>query len=593
MVLDTAVRYSARDKATIVRHIGRTAGGLSVAIFATGWTPHMTIVAPNGWRSEYNDQLELLLEEKLQTRLHGMAEGERMLSMRKIVSHITVVMSETIMGYVHGRGKSQFLRIHLMCPDGVAPMRDCFHGYSLEQVDGKVKKADGIRVVVGSAGVHLQKGATKTFGSNIDPRLQSMVDQGVRGGQWVSVHRDRLCDVTRTTCDMEVDASADELKWHDVETFSGVAPLRGASYDIETSMRKGVFSDSKCDPVIVIGIHFNCVGVSEELLPNPIILCMRECNPIEGVTVICYTDDQEACMIQDAVRIMGGGCGTDDSMLGFDADIVRGWNINNFDWPYLEGRAKQLGVEHAFAHSMSRMRWSPMFIIEAWQGTPQMGLRKCNKIILPGRIGGDMFVYVGLEGFRELKDLKLNTVSMAFLNDEKDPVHFTQIMTMWQGDADSRTQLCKYCLKDAKLPNDISSKLYAVFSVVEKARITGVPCDWVMGRGTMARCNSLVFRSALEHGFVIPYVAPPPPPKPGAPQRQCAEYEGATVLEPDPGVWEFVSILDFNAMYPNIIMKYNLCYTTYTSEKSVPGAFGIIEVNHCKHFFYCKSLKKN
>ena len=55
----------------------------------------------------------------------------------------------------------------------------------------------------------LRKGATLTYDSNVEPRLQAMVDLGIRGGQWVYVSRDLVAgEATRTSCDLEVPAAS-------------------------------------------------------------------------------------------------------------------------------------------------------------------------------------------------------------------------------------------------------------------------------------------------------------------------------------------------------------------------------------------------
>ena len=86
--------------------------------------------------------LEVRLQEKVQTRLFETPEGERMMGtqrMREIVARIDEVQRETIMGYVPGRTKTTFLRIHVNSPDAVRPVRDCFHGYALELVGGRTR----------------------------------------------------------------------------------------------------------------------------------------------------------------------------------------------------------------------------------------------------------------------------------------------------------------------------------------------------------------------------------------------------------------------------------------------------------------------
>ena len=328
MIIDTAVKYSQRDRTTLLRIVGRTADGQSAAIFATGWLPHITVEAPRGWRSDMTQAMAAILEEKVRVRLFETAEGERMLDkqhMREIVSHVSEVQRETIMGYVPGRQKSTFLRIHLNSPDAVGPMRDCLHGYTVETLAGQKRTEGGVGIGVNGSSAVLTMGAVQTYDSNVEARLQAMVDLGMRGGQWVSVPGLHGSEVTRTSCDMEFDTAAEHLRLHDPAVVSEVPPLRVVSFDIEVSNcfpiryttrpplvpsfvtpllrlrmqacgRRGVFPDPQHDKVIMLAMVFDVIGAPPDKIPKPIVLCLRECNPIEGAVVICYTDDQEVCL---------------------------------------------------------------------------------------------------------------------------------------------------------------------------------------------------------------------------------------------------------------------------------------------------------
>ena len=77
---------------------------------------------------------------------------------------------------------------------------------------------------------------------------------------------------------------------------SEVPPLRVVSFDIEACGRRGVFPDPQHDKVIMLAMVFDVIGAPPDKIPKPIVLCLRECNPIEGAVVICYTDDQEVCL---------------------------------------------------------------------------------------------------------------------------------------------------------------------------------------------------------------------------------------------------------------------------------------------------------
>jgi DNA polymerase delta subunit 1 len=281
---------------------------------------------------------------------------------------------------------------------------------------------------------------------------------------------------------------------------------------------------------------------------QPILLSLRKCDSIEGAIVLSF--DNELEMLNCFTKLV----------VAFDADVLTGYNICNFDFPYLLKRAATLGGGdddniQAFK-AMTRLQSSPMFIRETVFQSAQTGKRKRVRVGIAGRVCLDMFTCIQNNQSFRLEKYTLNAVSEYFLGDKKVDLPFTQITPMWENDSASRKELGIYCLKDAQLPIDLMTTLDSLTQVVEMARCTGTPFDYILQRGVMIRNTSLLLRRALERLYVFPNI------KAGGGGGRSNGFEGATVLDAHAGIHRNVGVLDFAAMYPSIIRAHNLCYST-------------------------------
>lgn len=88
--------------------------------------------------------------------------------------------------------------------------------------------------------------------------------------------------------------------------------------------------------------------------------------------------------------------------------------------------------------------------------------------------------------------------------------------------------------------------------------------EYLLTRGQSVKVLSMLLRKARSHGFILPpgsrgAAAGSVEDGPGA----SSTYEGGAVLEPAVGFYdEPVVTLDFASLYPSIMQKHNLCYST-------------------------------
>jgi len=64
------------------------------------------------------------------------------------------------------------------------------------------------------------------------------------------------------------------------------------------------------------------------------------------------------------------------------------------------------------------------------------------------------------------------------------------------------------------------------------------------------------------------------------------KYEGAFVLDPKWGIFEGCTVVDFQSLYPSVLISYNFCPSTYVPSKYFnKNTVNVVEVNEETHFF--------
>ncbi|KAL3313030.1 DNA polymerase delta catalytic subunit [Cichlidogyrus casuarinus] len=232
-----------------------------------------------------------------------------------------------------------------------------------------------------------------------------------------------------------------------------------------------------------------------------------------------------------------------------DPDIITGYNIQNFDLPYLVNRAEKLKCENFCL--LGRVKGVKSTVEESKIQSKQMGRRENKYVRMNGRIQMDLLQLL-IRDYK-LRSYTLNAVSFHFLEEQKEDVHHSAITELQNGNASTRRRLAVYCLKDAYLPLRLLDKLMCVVNSVEMARVTGVPITYLLTRGQQIKVVSQLLRHAKTQDLIMPTQN----------TTQGDEFTGATVIEPDKGFYnEPIATLDFSSLYPSIMIAHNLCYTT-------------------------------
>jgi len=345
------------------------------------------------------------------------------------------------------------------------------------------------------------------------------------------------CQIEAEICYLDLVAHKPDGEW------AKMAPLRIMSFDIECAGRKGIFPEANHDPVIQIANVVTRYGEKKPFIRN--VFCLDTTSSIVATHILEF--EKEEKMLKS----------WQEFMLSVDPDIIIGYNIANFDFPYLLDRAKHLKV-NGFEY-WSRIPSEPSRVRETNFSSKQIGNRDTKETNTNGRLQLDLLQLIQRD--HHLRSYTLNSVCAHFLGEQKEDVHHTMITELFNGTPESRRRLALYCLKDAYLPQRLMDKLSCLENYTEMARVTGVPFNFLLSRGQQIKFISQLFRKALEQKLVIPNLKS---------QQSDEQYEGATVIEPTRGYYDVpIATLDFASLYPSIIQAHNLCYTTLLDKKMI------------------------
>jgi len=355
----------------------------------------------------------------------------------------------------------------------------------------------------------------------------------------------------QSSCQIEAEINYNYLISHEPKgEWSKMAPLRILSFDIECAGRKGIFPEANQDPVIQIANVVTRYGETKPFVRN--VFCLDTTSPIVATQILDFDDERE--MLRSWKQFL-------DKV---DPDLITGYNISNFDFPYLLDRAEYLNVK-GFEY-WTRLPNVKSAHKETSFSSKQMGNRDTKATNTNGRLQLDLLQLIQRD--HQLRSYTLNSVSARFLGEQKEDVHHTMITELFNGTPESRRRLALYCLKDAYLPQRLMDKLSCLANYTEMARVTGVPFNFLLSRGQQIKFLSQLYRKALEQDLVIPNMTS---------KGSDDQYEGATVIEPKRGYYDVpIATLDFASLYPSIMQAHNLCYTTLV-KKAYVEKFGLVK----------------
>ncbi|XP_012939593.1 uncharacterized protein LOC101853172 isoform X2 [Aplysia californica] len=297
---------------------------------------------------------------------------------------------------------------------------------------------------------------------------------------------------------------------------------------------------------------------------GPSAALLEKC-AVEGVEVTYVQDEMD--LIHTFVELMAR----------FDPDILVGFEVQMLSWGYLLQRSAQLGVDLC-----SRLARVPDAKDDNRYSAEkdEWGADHMSEIHIAGR--------VVLNLWRILRhEVTLNTYTfenVAFhVLHQRIPLFSFRSLSKWYNHKTHlhRWRVFEHYVRRVKGQLEIIDQLDLIGKTSEFARVFGIEFYDVLARGTQIRVESMMLRLAKPMNYV--------PVSPSVTQRarqKAAECIPLT-LEPESKYYTSpVVVLDFQSLYPSIMIAYNYCFSTCL------GRLDLLEKAHEGPFeFGCTSLK--
>ncbi|MCS7123400.1 MAG: DNA-directed DNA polymerase [Candidatus Aenigmarchaeota archaeon] len=379
-----------------------------------------------------------------------------------------------------------------------------------------------------------EKIKVETFEADILFKYRFAADLKINGMGWIKIEGKRI-NVNSIY--------VNEI--YEAETIEPIDENENAPFKILTL-------DIEClgTPHLEQGANFEIIIISLFFYPeykgkNSLILTSKLIKNSDA-DVICFESEKE--MLEKLLEILRE----------FDPDFIVGYNINDFDIPYLINRIKKLNIKPLLGRAEIKSA-----------STKKLGENKYKNHIL-GRFIIDSYriikELVKRGFFSKLKRFDLNSVAKALLGESKIDISHSEIEKYWY---ENPNKLIEYARKDSEL----AFKLFLKYKVLDKyialSRVSGLLLQDILDGGEASKIEFLLLRELNKHDFIIPN-------KPNKSVKEVREKDkesrglvGGLVFTPKIGFYDkCVVYLDFASMYPNIIISLNICPTTIVFENN-------------------------
>ncbi|KAM0417214.1 hypothetical protein ACHAPT_012791 [Fusarium lateritium] len=237
-----------------------------------------------------------------------------------------------------------------------------------------------------------------------------------------------------------------------------------------------------------------------------------------------------------------------------DPDILTGYEVHGSSWGYLVERAR-LKYDYNLCDEFSRMKTESHG--RFGKENDRWGFNTTSTIRVTGR--HMINVWRAMRGELNLLQYTMENVVWHLLH-RRIPHYSWKSLTSWYKSGKHRElgRMLTYYQNRTRLDIEILEANELISRTSEQARLLGVDFFSVFSRGSQFKVESIMFRIAKPENFLL--VSPNRKQVGGQNALECIPL----VMEPQSAFYSSpLVVLDFQSLYPSVIIAYNYCYSTF------------------------------
>ncbi|CAI4054256.1 hypothetical protein SUVZ_16G1200 [Saccharomyces uvarum] len=240
-----------------------------------------------------------------------------------------------------------------------------------------------------------------------------------------------------------------------------------------------------------------------------------------------------------------------DLVLLFDPDILSGFEVHNFSWGYIIERCQKIhkfDIVEELARVKYKLKSKPR---DNW------GYAHSSGILVTGR--HIINIWRALRSEVNLTQYTIENIAFNLLHERLPRFSYKSLTNMWNSEKSSTKlkTVIFYWLSRARINVQLLRKRDYIARNIEQARLIGIDFHSVYYRGSQFKVESFLIRICKSESFILLS-----PGKKEVRQQKALECV-PLVMEPESAFYKSpLVVLDFQSLYPSIMIGYNYCYST-------------------------------